>query len=87
MILLGSKPLSFKASRIAAKSATAGTPVKSCIRTRVGEKDISKLSLDSLISLHKLEIMTLVTDSPSSFLIKFSKSIFIELGIFDKSNP
>ena len=55
--------------------------MKSCIRTRVGEKDISNLSLVSLIFLHKLEIISLETDSPSSFLIRFSRITLIELGI------
>ena len=34
------------ASRIVAKSTTAGTPVKSCIKTRAGEKAISILFED-----------------------------------------
>ena len=49
LILLGSIFLVFNASRIAAKSATAGTPVKSCINTRVGENAISK-DLSLLVS-------------------------------------
>ena len=33
------------ASRMAARSTTAGTPVKSCMRTRAGEKAISLVRL------------------------------------------
>ncbi len=39
----GSPPRSRIASRIAARSTTAGTPVKSCSRTRAGVKEISRL--------------------------------------------
>ena len=41
--LFGSIFFLLSASRIAARSAIAGTPVKSCIKTLVGEKTISKL--------------------------------------------
>ena len=37
----GSPPIVARASRMAARSTTAGTPVKSCMRTRSGEKAIS----------------------------------------------
>ncbi len=36
LILVASPPILVTASRIAAKSTTAGTPVKSCISTRAG---------------------------------------------------
>ena len=36
LILVGSPPSDAIASRIAARSQTAGTPVKSCISTRAG---------------------------------------------------
>ena len=42
-ILAGSPPRSAIASRIAARSTTAGTPVKSCMTTRAGVKAISLL--------------------------------------------
>ncbi len=41
LIFCGSPPRFFIASRIAARSTTAGTPVKSCISTRAGLKAIS----------------------------------------------
>ena len=43
LILLGSPPRSAMASRMAARSTTAGTPVKSCMTTRAGVKAISSL--------------------------------------------
>ncbi|SSQ43390.1 Uncharacterised protein [Acinetobacter baumannii] len=36
LIFSGSPPACAIAARIAAKSTTAGTPVKSCIKTRAG---------------------------------------------------
>ena len=38
---LGSAPMARRASRMAARSTTQGTPVKSCSRTRAGRKLIS----------------------------------------------
>src|SRR6266550_2145084 len=43
LILLASPPRSAIASRMAARSTTAGTPVKSCMTTRAGVKAISSL--------------------------------------------
>ena len=43
LIFCGSPPSSAMASRIAARSTTAGTPVKSCISTRAGRYWISRL--------------------------------------------
>ena len=45
LIFRGSPPSVFIASRMAARSTTAGTPVKSCISTRAGRKAISLLGL------------------------------------------
>ena len=42
LIFVGSPPIRFIASRIAARSTTAGTPVKSWSRTRLGRKAISR---------------------------------------------
>jgi hypothetical protein len=41
LIAFGSPPWLRIASRIAARSTTAGTPVKSCSKTRAGWKEIS----------------------------------------------
>src|SRR3954469_14376170 len=50
-ILAGSPPRSAIASRIAARSTTAGTPVKSCMTTRAGVKAISWLG--SALASHR----------------------------------
>jgi hypothetical protein len=42
LIFFGLPPRFSIASRIAARSTTAGTPVKSCISTRAGRKAISR---------------------------------------------
>src|SRR5919108_379532 len=42
-IRAGSPPMAAIASRMAARSTTAGTPVKSCMSTRAGVKAISRL--------------------------------------------
>ncbi len=42
LIFSGFPPRAFIASRIAARSTTAGTPVRSCISTRAGRKAISR---------------------------------------------
>ena len=46
LIFLGSPPARFMAERMAARSTTAGTPVKSWRRTRAGLKGISALEVD-----------------------------------------
>ena len=48
LISLGSPPRRFMASRMAARSTTAGTPVKSCSSTRLGVKAISLSGFDLL---------------------------------------
>jgi hypothetical protein len=57
----------FMASRMAARSTTAGTPVKSCISTRAGRKAISFSTLPRLSSQSATASMSaLVTVRPSS---------------------
>jgi hypothetical protein len=46
LIFLGSPPNRFIADRMAARSTTAGTPVKSCNTTRAGLNGISSLAGD-----------------------------------------
>ena len=41
LMAVGSPPIVARASRMAARSTTAGTPVKSCMSTRSGLKAIS----------------------------------------------
>ncbi len=68
------------ASRMAARSTTAGTPVKSCISTRAGRNAISWL--DDLVFIHSATALmsSLVTVRPSSLRSRFSKITFIENG-------
>ena len=42
LMMAGSLPAPFTASRIAARSATPGTPVKSCMSTRAGRYDLAR---------------------------------------------
>ena len=69
----GSPPSSSIASRIAARSTIAGTPVKSCIRTRDGVKAIS---LDG----SSLATQVATASAPSSLPWRswFSSRIFSE---------
>ena len=69
------------ASRIAARSTTAGTPVKSCISTRAGRKAISRSDVPLVFSQAAMALMSsLVTVRPSSKRSRFSSSTFIENG-------
>jgi hypothetical protein len=66
LIFFGSPPRFFIASRMAARSTTAGTPVKSCISTRAGRNGISRSDVLVLSQWAKLWISSLVTERPSS---------------------
>ncbi|MNX77551.1 hypothetical protein D3C86_1090960 [compost metagenome] len=81
LILAASAPSLAMASRIAARSTTAGTPVKSCIRTRAGRKAIS-CSTAPLFSIQAATAFrsSSVTETPSSLRSRFSRSTFIERG-------
>src|SRR5437762_3085259 len=81
MKMLGGDPASiFMASRIAARSTTAGTPVKSCISTRLGVNAIS-LS-DFVLPLHdaKARMSSAFTLRPSSVRSRFSSRMRSENG-------
>ena len=68
------------ASRIAARSTTAGTPVKSCSSTRAGWKEISVsgVALGSQASI--FSTCSFFTTRPSSWRRRFSSSTFSEKG-------
>ena len=86
LILFGSPPRSAIASRIAARSTIAGTPVKSCITTRAGVKAIS-LEGSALWSQVAIASMScLRTATPSSLRNRFSSRIFSEKGRRATSN-
>ena len=80
-LMLAAEPPSLTtASRMAARSTTQGTPVKSCSTTRAGMKAISVSG--SFLASHwaTASIEDLVTDTPSSQRSRFSSRIFIEYG-------
>ena len=68
------------ASRIAARSTTAGTPVKSCISTRAGRNGTSRSEVLFLSHVAKAWMSSLVTVRPSSLRSMFSSSTFSENG-------
>ncbi len=64
------------ASRMAAKSTTAGTPVKSCNTTREG---VNAISVDGSALGSQLQMASMsetVTSTPFSLRSKFSNKIF-----------
>jgi hypothetical protein len=66
------------ASRIAARSTTAGTPVKSCISTRAGWNGISSEGSAFASHLAIASTSSEVTDSPSSRRRAFSSRTLSE---------
>ena len=67
LIFLASPPSVPMASRMAARSTTAGTPVKSCISTRAGRKLISLTDLPPFFSQSaKAAMSVFLTVVPSS---------------------
>ncbi len=69
------------ASRMAARSTTAGTPVKSCISTRAGRNAISTSALPFSASQPTVASMSaLRTERSSSKRSRFSSRTFIEKG-------
>ena len=80
LILLSSPPSSRIASRIAARSTIAGTPVKSCMTTRAGVKAISWLGSAVASQLARASMSWARIASPSSLRSRFSSRIFSENG-------
>jgi hypothetical protein len=72
LIFSGSPPRVFMASRMAARSTTAGTPVKSCMSTRAGMKAISREGSALGSQLARKRMSSAVTESPSSWRRRFS---------------
>ena len=77
-IACASPPSSSMASRIAARSTSAGTPVKSCISTRAGWNGISVAGSAVASQVAIASTFERVTDSPSSRRRAFSSSTFSE---------
>ena len=80
LILAGSPPIARIASRIAARSTTAGTPVKSCMSTRAGVNEISVLGSAAASHLASASMSCARIDSPSSLRSRFSSRTFSENG-------
>ena len=80
LISAGSPPIAAIASRIAARSTTAGTPVKSCITTRAGVNAISVAGAAFGSQLASASMSAAVTDPLPSVRSRFSSRIFSENG-------
>jgi hypothetical protein len=65
---------------MAARSTTAGTPVKSCISTRLGVKAISVSGSAFGFQRASASMSSRVTDRPFSVRSRFSRRIFSEYG-------
>ncbi len=80
LIFCGSPPSSIIAERIAARSTTAGTPVRSCINTRAGRKAISRSEVFAASQAPNALMSSTVTVRPFSRRTRFSSSTFNEKG-------
>ena len=80
LIFFGSPPSRFIASRIAPRSTTAGTPVKSCSRTRAGMKAISWLGVALASHTATASMSSRFTEMPSSARRRFSSRMRSENG-------
>ena len=80
LIFAGSPPSSAIASRIAARSTTAGTPVKSCMSTRAGVKAISWLGSALASQRASASMSAAVTEPLPSVRSRFSSRTFSENG-------
>ena len=80
LIFFGSPPIRSMASRIAARSTTAGTPVKSWSKTRLGRKAISREGIALGSQAARPRMSSAVTVVPSSLRSRFSSRIFSENG-------
>ncbi len=67
-------------SRIAARSTTHGTPVKSCSSTRAGMKEISFSAVAPGVHPASARMSSAFTNAPSSRRSRFSSRIFSENG-------
>ncbi len=75
------------ASRMAARSTMAGTPVKSCMITRAGVNAISWLGAAFGSHCSSASMSSRVTFTPSSNRSRFSSRILSEKGRRDRSWP
>ena len=80
LIFCGSPPSSIIASRMAARSTTAGTPVMSCNNTRAGRKAISWFERPVAVQSATARMWSTVTERPSSQRSRFSSTTLRENG-------
>ncbi|MBF8258069.1 MAG: hypothetical protein HW377_443 [Actinobacteria bacterium] len=80
LIPFGSPPIRSAASRMAARSTSAGTPVKSCSSTRAGRKAISRSDVFRGDHRARALMSSARTVAPSSHRSRFSSRILIEKG-------
>ena len=80
LIFVASPPSAVIASRMAARSTTQGTPVKSCMMTRAGVYWISVSGSASGFHEASARTWSAVTLCPSSLRSRFSSSTFSEYG-------
>ena len=83
----GSPPRRRIASRMAARSTTAGTPVKSWSSTRAGMKGISRSGRAFGSQASSASMWARVTVRPSSRRSRFSSSTFKESGSHAARSP
>ena len=76
----GLPPSATIASRIAARSTTHGTPVKSCSSTRAGMNEISFSTFAVAFHSASALMSSAFTNALSSRRSRFSRRIFIEYG-------
>ena len=76
LIFVASPPRACMASRIAARSTTAGTPVRSCRMTRAGVNWISVSGSLARVPLRQRVTWSAVMLAPSSLRSRFSSRIF-----------
>ena len=86
LIRLGSPPSSAIASRIAARSTTQGTPVKSCITTRAGRKGTSAAEPELGRHAASARTSSSVTNPRPQLRSTHSSSTLIVKGVRSKSS-
>ena len=75
------------ASRMAARSTTHGTPVKSCITTRAGSSGTSRARPELGDHAASARTSSSLTNSPPAFRSTFSVRIFTTKGMRERSCP
>jgi hypothetical protein len=86
LMIEGSPPASFTASRIAARSTTHGTPVKSCRTTRAGMKGNSRSGRFSGRQEATSLTWSAVARPPSDCRNAFSRRMRMVNGVFARSS-